>query len=438
MYRWLVFLAWLAFPAIAIAKPTLAVAPLDGDRDGEVAALVAEAAEDEAKVTTPDKVEGVLEKLGVSKGEIDGRVVKKLRKRLDVEVVVYGKVEKDDGKKTLELNVSARGKKTSRFSITFKNADSKAFKRELREELGKRLASDERDDSNNDDDDDDDRPTKKDREDDDDDRKRKKKRRDDNDDGDDDRPRPRHKVTQVAFRGLVGGGFSRRTLKYDSTAVPHPPNVGTFDPAVHLELEIYPFAFKSVKGPAAGIGFVAEFETSFGVSIDNVPGTDASAPIDQGRYSAGMRYRMIFGSATFAFGASYWHRHYFADRSALPVSSPLDMPDVSYEAVAPNAVVRFGVDKKIAAYFQLEVPLMFQTGQIQRNDSYGPASIIAFELEGGADFMFTPNYGVRIAAEFGQVGFSFAQKMGTQSEARMTPSATDRIIGAMAMLAITY
>src|SRR5207302_1337186 len=82
---------------IALARPRVAVAPLDGDNNQRVGDVVAEAVADHAKVTPQDKVARAMDKLRVT--ELDKKSVKALRTRLEVDAVVHGRVEKAGAKK---------------------------------------------------------------------------------------------------------------------------------------------------------------------------------------------------------------------------------------------------------------------------------------------------------------------------------------------------
>src|SRR3954469_11974926 len=92
----------------ALARPWIAVAPLDGDKDGAVSDDVAEAASEHGKTTKPDKVARELEKLDIS--ALTSKSVKKLRTKLSVDVVIHGKVDRSSSKKHLELVISGAGK----------------------------------------------------------------------------------------------------------------------------------------------------------------------------------------------------------------------------------------------------------------------------------------------------------------------------------------
>src|SRR5205814_1997043 len=98
-----VALAAVLVPAVALAKPKLAVAPLDGDKDGAISDVVAEEAAEHGKTTKPDRVQKEIDKLDISPARMSSKSVKKLRLKLDVDVVIHGKVEKEGGKKHLAL-----------------------------------------------------------------------------------------------------------------------------------------------------------------------------------------------------------------------------------------------------------------------------------------------------------------------------------------------
>lgn len=431
-----VVIAWLLVPVWAIAKPTLALAPIEGDKDGKVAELIEGAVDEDFKVVGPKKVEATMGKLDI--GEVDPKTIKKLRKKLDAEIVVYGRVDKEGKKKNLTLSISARGKRTQKFEIDYKSADAKSFKKELRGELNKRLAGAERDDSNNDDDDEPAKTERADknekrtakRSDDDDDGGKVRKRRD-RDDDDRQRKRKRHPINHAALRISAGASAARRTLTYDAGGTMPPPRVGTFGPAGRIDAELYPAAFKTLKGASAGIGFAGEFEKTIGVSID-VPGTSKSTPINQMRYSIGARYRVVFGPSSFAFGASYWYRQFVADRSSLSGLEVLDMPDVKYKAIAPTGVLRLAAAPNVSLYASVEIPLLLDAGPIQSGMNYGPASVIALDLEAGGEIQVGANYAVRLAAQFEQLGLSFSKRN------REVSGAKDRLMGVTATFEVLY
>lgn len=421
---------------VALAKPTVAVAPFEGDSDKRVADVVAEVAGEDADVIGPAKTEKTMRKLDMS-SELDRKDLTKLRAKLDADFILSGKIDKDGSNKTLELGVTEKGRQTQKFTITYKKADSAKFKNQIREALGRRASGggdNEPDEVENNDDDDDDKKKKK--------TKKKKKKRGGDDEEEEEEAEEedigeRHAVTQVAIRVWAGASFGRRTLTNDSSATNKPPSVGTAAPSGRIEGEVYPLAIDTIKGAAAGIGAFGRYERAFGVKI-NVPLDPDDSTIQQTNFMIGARYRFSISQATIAIGVAYAGRKYLADRSALDDPNALDMPDVKYKGVAPGLMARFPITPTIGGYVGGDIVLMMSTGQIQKTESYGPADVFAFELEGGLDVAFGANYGMHIGADFSQIGLSFSGKPGTMAAARGVKKATDRTYSALAAFVVTY
>jgi hypothetical protein len=422
--RWLIVVGLIVVPAIAAAKPSVAVVPLDGDTNNKVGNAVAKAAEDESSsVIGPKETGKAMEKLDLA-SPLSKKDQKKLRGKLEVEILISGKVEDDDEEKSVELTVSGKGIKSSKMKLRFKKASSPKFNRELTDALAKRLSPGEPEEDEEEvkpkrrsDDDDEDKPKKK-----------KKRRKSD----DDEEETPRHAVTQVAIRLNAGAGFGRRGLTYEATGANPPPSVGTAAPSGRIDVEAYPGAISTLKGPAAGIGIYGHYDMTIGVSI-NVPMSGGkSAPIQQSHYEAGVRYRVVFGSNSIAFGVGYAGRKYLADRSGLGMGVTLDMPDVKYRAVVPNAVGRFAATPTIGVFVGASYLLLLDAGPIATNANFGYAKTLAFEAAGGVDVALAKGYGLRVAAELSQVGFEF------KNTVRGVSTATDRTIGAVATFEVLY
>jgi hypothetical protein len=483
-----------------VARPRVAVAPLDGDDDQKVSEIVADAAGAHAKVTGPKRVSKAIDTLSIS--TLDKKSVKKLRANLEVDVVIHGAVTK----KHLELTLSGKGKQKATLALDFKS--TKALKKELAARLGKKLddvagPADDSDDDDDDEearkakeaeerkkrdeeerkkkddeerearrkrddddrrrkhgdddrrrkhddddddrrgkkrvasDDDDDRSVRRRSDDDDDDDRRGKKRRHRRDDDDDLDAPPRNPITQAALWLDAGGAFARRTLTYTATGTMQPPPVGTAAAAAAIEGELYPGAFKTLRGPAARLGVFGDYSYTFGLGIA-VPGTTTTAKIKEGHYSIGVRYRVTFGSSSVAFGLAYWRRWYIADRTGLTMPTQLDMPDTDYKAVAPGVVARFAAAPKVGLVVAADIPLMLDAGPIAKSAGYGPADVLAFEVVAGAQIMLAPHAALLLRGDVSQQGFTFAGKAGSMAAARGVTAATDRSLGLTATIGILY
>jgi hypothetical protein len=126
----------VAIPRLAFAEPKVAVAPLDDD-DGKVADIVGDVVAERAKLVKPGRVESAMRSMGV--GVLSAKTLKKLRAKLDVDVVIYGSVEKENGTKRVSLTFAGSNKSKPRLEVEAKN--EKQLRKELAGKLAKRIAT---------------------------------------------------------------------------------------------------------------------------------------------------------------------------------------------------------------------------------------------------------------------------------------------------------
>jgi len=487
--RWLAFVLVVLVPALALAKPKVAVVALDNDDDGKITSVLVDAADDHATVTKPAKVQRAMDKLSLT--ELNKRGLKKLRIELEVEVVIHGKVGKENGKRHIELVLSGKGKKEMTIDIaigspkTLKKDLSKRLDKKIEEMTGGEEDPDEEDQPKkfSDDDkpkkhDDDDKPKKHDEDADvrpkkhddksgerrtrstaeggaevndkpkkkkvasdeevsasDDDSGKKHRKRKHH--GDDDEAAPRNPMTTGAVWVDVGAEVARRTLTWTTTGATRPPNVGTAAAAGRIGGEVYPFAFDSPSGGQAGLGLYGEYAKTVGLSIA-VPNSTLKSTINDGHYQVGARYRFVFGDTSLAVGASYWRRYYKADRSSLMTPDQLDMPDVDYAGLAPGAEVRFAATPSVSGFASVDVPLVMASGDIQSSTSYGRGTVIAFDVLGGVQILLGPHYALQLAGAFDQVGIKFNAAQNSLAQTRGVSGSTDRSYGLNATIGILY
>jgi hypothetical protein len=170
--RFLVLIFGLVLISPAFARPKVAVTPFKGDKNNKVADAIAESLAEKSKVTEPTATGKAIKALGLG-NELDNDEAKKLRKKLEVDAIVQGKLDKDGKKQTLKIVVFAKGKDPVRFTVEFKTT-SVEFRDQVRDQIMKKIEAE--DDKVVEDD------KKKKREKDDDDKKKKKKEKDDDDD----------------------------------------------------------------------------------------------------------------------------------------------------------------------------------------------------------------------------------------------------------------
>jgi hypothetical protein len=377
----------------------------------------------QGRLARPDQPGDADEELGLGK-ELDSAEATKLAKKLEVDAVIQGKLDKDGKTQTLKVAIFLKGKDDAvRFTVQFKTVNDK-FREDVSKLIVKKIDVD--DDGPKRITDDDKRIADKDPDDDDDDKKiRKKKKKKDDDE-------PSEGPKKVAARFDVGGFGGVRSLTYSATTPP--PRVGTRNTAVRLEGEVYPLAFGGKTGGAAGLGFAGEFQKTLGLSIGIPAG---KVPISQGHFSIGGRYRLVTSAVDLILGLDFRKQQYVADRSGLAMPTDLDTPDVKYTMVVPNVGVVKAATDKIAIFGKAGAMLVLNTGPIQERDQYGAATVIGFDVKAGADIAFTQRLGLRLAGGFSNITFKFKGN-GAMAAARGVAGAADRDFGLAATLGITY
>jgi len=134
--KWSLLVLLVAIPRLALAEPKVAVAPLDDD-DGKIAEMVGDAVSERAKLTKPARVEGAMRSMGMSK--LSSKSLKKLRAKLDVDVVIFGSVERDGSTKRVSLTFAGTGKTKPKLEL--EASTPKEFRKELAGKVAKRIAA---------------------------------------------------------------------------------------------------------------------------------------------------------------------------------------------------------------------------------------------------------------------------------------------------------
>ena len=192
--------------------------------------------------------------------------------------------------------------------------------------------------------------------------------------------------------------------------------------ALQLEGE----AYLSKKGSGFGAALYVRQTVGLGIA----PPGGSAVPITEAEYRIGARYRIVSGTASYAFGLDYWRRREIADRSGLMSPTALDMPDADYLAVAPSASAHFMVGSKSALFANVELPYVVATGPM--GNTFPAKGGIGFGIDAGFDYALATRYALRFEATFDQVGAALG------SNGRGVNGLTDRAMGIAATIAMTY
>jgi hypothetical protein len=134
----LVIAVALALPGTALARPRVAIVPIDGDASGALQDLIVELLEDEFSIISPRQVTRALDKLELDL-EMSAKQLKKLAKELDAESIIRGDLTAKGQRKLLHLRLFHKGKKILGFKVEFVSAKSPKFRDALRAKLIDRL-----------------------------------------------------------------------------------------------------------------------------------------------------------------------------------------------------------------------------------------------------------------------------------------------------------
>jgi len=492
----LALLALVLAPAIALAKPKVAIVPLDND-SGDVLDAVLEALDgDELQIIGPKQVARAADKLGLE-GDFSEKELKKLAKELEAQAVVQGSLSTKGANKVLHFKLFVKGKKQKGFKIEFGSAKSPKFKKALHDKMIDKLGDlgggggdDEDKPKKKKGDDDEDKPKKKKGGDDDED-KPKKTSSDDDDDkpkkkkggDDDDDDKPKKKTASADDDDSAGGGgggdddvrahfdvsatrpvryalrvdagisVTGRSLTFNSkqftegVGAPKPYSNAPV-PGARVEGEIYPLAFSNPNGPAAGLGVAGMYDRTFSLTLHNALQPTTAFPATEFRWDIGARYRLAFGtkptSPSLTFGFDYGHRQFKVDRANQMGGVIIDIPDVEYVGVIPNITFRLPFTPAVALFAKGGSLLAMRTGSIQNPEQYGQAKVTSVEASAGLDITFAKKFAVRLTGEFGLYGFAFTGN-GAMANGRdgdpTTPDvggAADQYIGGAATFAVMY
>ncbi|HEU0032963.1 MAG TPA: hypothetical protein VFQ53_20165 [Kofleriaceae bacterium] len=251
---------------------------------------------------------------------------------------------------------------------------------------------------------------------------------------------------------VLGASFNARRLswKTDGDLAPSmgvvgtgkPPNYkGVPAPGAMLDLTAYPLAFghKST-GMAKNFGLTAMYDQAVLISSkQNGETLDTKSQ----RYAFGAVFRYPFNKSATSpvVGASVRYGRQKFTIAGTATTTP-DIPNVNYTMVDPAVFFRYPMGK-ITLNADLGVMFISNTGQMQKADAYGSASVNGFEGEFGGDYNITQSIILRGALRFERIGFKFNGNgmLSTGRDAdpeQDVQGATDLYLGAAVTLGYLY
>jgi predicted porin len=225
--------------------------------------------------------------------------------------------------------------------------------------------------------------------------------------------------------------FVARTLKFEyaSDLGKPPPGYKQSIPVAGgiLDATVYPMAFGKTKGIMRGLGLNVMYDQVLLINSQkryaDAMGVQqiANLKTTENRWAVGPVLRYPMGKVVLG-GSLTYGKQQFTVAQVLPNDEPTDIPSVSYTMITPAAWVKYPVTPKITVNGELAFHAITNTGQIQSSGmtGYGAATVTAFELEGGADYMVKKNIFVRASIRYESIGIKFKGDPTSQSNMRDT------------------
>lgn len=216
-----------------------------------------------------------------------------------------------------------------------------------------------------------------------------------------------------AVDAIVGLSFNARRMSFSYSSDLGPVGNGTGAPPPYkgvpvagllVDATVYPLAIgHKRKGIAKNFGAT--------VMVDKVLKINSKAgdppvtlPTSQMRYAFGVAFRYPLGKLTAAASVRYGRQN-FTISPAMGLTP--DIPNVNYTIIDPAVALRYQAAPKVLLGLNLGFMILTNTGQIQKGDQYGLATVSGFEGEIGGDYQLTKNIFARAAFKFETIGFKF-------------------------------
>jgi len=194
----------------------------------------------------------------------------------------------------------------------------------------------------------------------------------------------------------------RLTWATDADLVQKPPAYkGLPAPGGMFDLTLYPFDFShNARGLKHDVGFTAMYEQALLISSKDQMGNKLETAYS--RYAFGGVYRHAMGKSVIGGTLTYGRQSF-----QIQNSEAIGIPNVNYTQISPGGFFRYPWSDKIGLNFDLGAILVLKTGQMQKTENYGGASVLGFEGEVGGDYALSEKLFVRAGLKIETIGFSF-------------------------------
>jgi hypothetical protein len=210
----------------------------------------------------------------------------------------------------------------------------------------------------------------------------------------------------------LGMSFVARRLNFTSTLSPglSPPGYKQTVPVpgALIDATIYPLAFGHTKSDITkniGINILFDQVIHINSQLTNVDQTTTKLQTTEGNYAFGAVIRFPFGQAMTITGMARYGRQSFS--IAHPSGVDVDLPSTAYSMVEGEGKLQYVFSPQITIDGRLGVLVVLNAGNISDPAEYGKTTGFGFETEIGADYQLTRSVFARASVRAETLGLSF-------------------------------
>lgn len=219
---------------------------------------------------------------------------------------------------------------------------------------------------------------------------------------------PAERAVDVA----LGMSFVARRLNFTSSLSPGlaPPGYKQTVPVpgALIDATIYPLAFGHNKTDITkniGVNVLFDQVIHINSQITNIDQTTTKLQTTEGNYAFGGVVRFPLGPTMTVTGMARYGRQSFS--IAHPSGVTVDMPSTAYSMVEGEGKLQYVFSPQITIDARLGVLVVLNAGNISDPDQYGKTTGFGFETEIGADYMLTKTIFARASVRAESIGLSF-------------------------------
>jgi len=241
----------------------------------------------------------------------------------------------------------------------------------------------------------------------------------------------------------IGMSFVARHLSFNfsSTLADQPSGYKQTIPVAGgiMDATVYPMAFNHKNtGIITGLGIEVMYDKVIHINSQKkyvdmaaVQQTANLATVED-RFSIGAVLRYPVNPTLLVGGKILYSSQQFNIAQTFAMNMVTDVPNVHYNMAEPKAFLKYSLGGSIIVEADAGFMLVTSTGGIQQSSSggYGPATVTGYELNAGIDYVLTKNLFVRALARFETINLSFKGDPASLANTRDGDGTTQDVQGA--------